>query len=219
MKIRTSVLVGTFSLLLYTTAIPVAQSGSNNQLFLLQESTSGALTGNTLTVDQSGATGSLVSGPTGARHPAIQSGSGNDLEIELTGTGGHVQFIQKNVGNAAGNSAKITAEENAVASLWQLGNGNSASLNVTGPLASGSGLLASGSIDQVGLDNVAELTVDGDGASGRIRQIGKRNDADLTVTGAGTTATFTQIGNSLTTPGGVQVISNGATVTITQTAF
>ena len=213
-------LVGASSLMFYAAAITMAQSGDNNQLFLLQESPSGSLTGNTLTVDQSEATGSLVSGLLDSGHPAIQRGSGNELEIEISGAGGSVRLLQDNSGSAGGNSADIFVQQSAAASLSQIGDGNSASLNVNG-------LLAEGAVVQDGLNNDANLTVVGNGASGEITQDGDENNAGLSVTGAGTSVSFTQAGNSMSytssydvnSSPGVQVISNGATVTITQTTF
>ncbi|MCY0094043.1 hypothetical protein [Hoeflea ulvae] len=224
MKNRSYVLVGTLSVLLSALAVPAAQSGNDNQLFLLQESPSGALTGNTLTVDQSAATGSLISGPLGAGDPAIQRGSGNELEIEITGEGGYVEFIQDNSGASAGNNGIINVGPGSTATLSQNGDGNTASLTVNG-------LAAQGAIVQEGLSNQADLNVVGNGASGEITQVGNGNVSGLTVTGAGTTVSFEQTGDGLsyatsydgvTVPGtapGVQVISNGASVTITQSTF
>lgn len=188
----------------------MASAGDGNQIYILQQSPLGLYGGNTLNVDQSGATASIVAGDLGAGSsaaPAVQDGIGNSGRIDISGIGGQVAFVQSGIGNDASVSLSSAL---GMASLQQDGNANAASLTVD-PLG------LSGAVLQVGNGNQADLSV-GAGAKGTLVQKGDNNQFGFAVSGVGTTASYTAIGNNLTPVGtGPVVISNGASVTITQT--
>lgn len=189
-----------------------AFSGSNNTIYVLQERSPGGA-GNTLEVDQSSASNSLVRG-LNEGEPAQQLGGGNTATLTIEGNGGVVELLQ-DTGSASGsgNIATIGTSSNALGIVSQIGTANLATLEV-------SGTLASGSIFQNGIGNNAGLVVAGTEANGSITQNGNNNVTNLAVTGAGTSVDYTVNGNNLTNVpgGGVQVYTNGATVTITQTS-
>lgn len=188
----------------------MAFAGDGNQIYILQQSPLGLYGGNTLNVDQSGATDSTVAGDFGAgasAAPAMQDGIGNSGQIDISGAGGQVAFLQSGIGNDASVSLSSAL---GMAYLQQDGNANTASLTVD-PLG------LSGAIMQIGNSNKAALSV-GAGAKGTLVQKGDNNQFGFSVSGAGTTASYTAIGNNLTPAGtGPVVISNGGSVTITQT--
>jgi hypothetical protein len=214
------------SAVLLTALCSAAYAGSNNQITIEQTGF-----GNNLTVDQSKASRSVVGGvlvgsgnTLSLTDTARQIGGGNtaDLTIEdLDGvSGGKIGLLQNNVSKTAAgagaNNAAISVLGGGQALVSQIGGANAASLSVRG-------LGATGAITQNGNRNDADLTVSGTGAQGAIEQIGNNNDLSLLVSGQGTNASYTLIGNNISNStaggGGVQVISNGATVTITQTPF
>jgi len=199
-----------------TTPLP-----GSNQIFVLQDSTSGS--GNTLFVDQSGARNSLVTGNSSGTAPATQFGSNNSAEVSIVGDGGRLILNQ---GTAAapgtGNQAFATLSgSNPLGTIQQLGTDNIANLTIDG--------LATGELFQDGEGNDGALTVTGNNAFGRLEQIGSNLEQALTVTGNNTEVTFTLTGNALApvtannsgtaTQGGVQVITNANSVTISQSAF
>lgn len=204
-----------------------AISGDGNQIYILQQNPAGIASGNTLEVDQSNATNSLIAGSfatntsllgTGllgiglnpALSPAVQDGVNNVGQITISGTGGQVVFLQ----TGTDNSATVTLSSAlGMAMLEQNGTNNTATLTVD-PLA------IRGDIQQFGKNNLADLTVSGKGASGALVQKGDNNQFGFTVTGTNTTASYTAIGNNMAPAGtGPVVISNGGAVTITQTQF
>ncbi|MEP9374472.1 hypothetical protein [Mesorhizobium sp. KR1-2] len=190
-----------------------AGAGNGNKLYLLQEKTFGT-EGNTLSVDQSQANDSIIRGLVSGQ-PATQKGSGNRAELTIDGNGGRVQLLQNNsISGGAGNSAVVNLSGNALAILGQVGAGNTANLSVAGELAQGS-------IFQTGKFNNADLSVSGNRAKGLVTQIGNNITTGLSVTGTGTTVSYTVNGNNVTNApgGGVQVYTNGAAVSITQTTF
>ena len=216
----------TISAVLLTALCSAAYAGSNNQITIEQTGI-----GNNLTVDQSKATGSVVGGVSmssanrlSLTNTARQTGGGNTANLTIEDadgvSGGKIGLLQNNASQAAvGTSANNVAASvlgGGLGLVSQIGGANVADLSVRG-------LGATGTINQRGHRNNAGLTVSGTGANGVINQIGNDNALDLQVSGAGTTASYTLIGNNISDTtaggGGVQVISNGATVTITQTPF
>lgn len=190
-----------------------ASAGNGNELYLLQERTFGT-EGNTLSVDQSLANNSIIRGLNSSQ-PATQKGDGNRAVLTIKGNGGRVSLLQNNsVLQGAGNSAVVNLSGNALATVSQIGAGNTADLTVAGKFAQGS-------ILQTGKSNNANLKVSGDGAKGLVAQVGNNNNTGLEVTGKGTTVSYTLIGSNVTNvpAGGVQVYTNGAAVSITQTTF
>lgn len=189
-----------------------AQAGDGNQIYILQQGPLGLDGGNTLNVDQSAASGSTVAGdfdPAGRTTPALQSGIDNSGQIIISGEGGQVAFLQQGISNTANVTLSSAL---GLAFLQQDGIGNAATLNVD-PLGVG------GTIQQIGNRNLADLTV-GAGAQGSLIQKGDNNQFGFTVSGAGASASYTAIGNNMAPAGtGPMVISNGASVTITQTQF
>jgi hypothetical protein len=216
----------TISAVLLTALCSAAYAGSNNQITIEQTGF-----GNNLTVDQSKATGrvvggaSLGSGNTLSLTPtARQTGSGNTANLTIEDadgvSGGRIGLLQNNVSQTTAgvgaNNAAVSVLGGGLGLVSQIGGANVANLSVRG-------LDATGTVNQRGHRNNAGLTVSGAGANGVIEQIGNDNALDLQVSGAGTSASYTLIGNNISNTtaggGGVQVISNGATVTITQTPF
>lgn len=180
-----------------------AVSADENKLYIMQNSGIFGLPGNTIFVDQSSASHSIVMGvpddvslnngtttPVNpAALPLVQIGSGNDANINLSGA-----F--------------------ALSMLSQVGDGNSANIGVSG---SGS----TGAIRQVGDRNIGEVDVTGSGLTGILIQNGNGNSQALNVTNAN--VTWIQNGNNIAQGGGAQgfttpsVVSNGGTVIVTQT--
>lgn len=191
-----------------------AIAGGGNEIYVLQESATGL--GNKLEIDQSGANDSLVRGLGDSElAPATQKGDGNSADLTITGNGGEIRLEQDNFATGQpGNTANVTVDGGNLATVQQLGSGNLATLGV-------SGSLTEGGIFQNGDGNNALLTVSGSNTSGSVTQNGDGNETALTVTGNGTAVDYTLNGNSVTNVpgGGVQVINNGAQVTITQTAI
>jgi hypothetical protein len=195
-----------------------SQAGDGNRIYVLQERTNGN-GGNTLSVDQSNANDSLVRGPLQGANQSLEAkqlGGDNKATLVIDGNGGTIQLLQSNPATEPGNgnTANVGLSGSGTALVSQIGSLNGAKLNVSGDLAKGS-------IVQTGDLNQAELKVEGSGASGSVTQDGNNNVTSLNVTGAGTSVNYTLNGSNLTTvPGsGVQVYTNGATVTITQSAF
>src|SRR5690606_22320114 len=130
--------------------------------------------GNTLFVDQSDASNSLVVGLEGEGSPALQAGGDNSAMLTILGDGGTVRFLQRNsaAGLGTGNRATVNLTDSATALLSQVGSMNKATLNV-------SGIGAKGSIVQKGLRNDARLDVVGAGAENSITQNGDDNSTAL----------------------------------------
>lgn len=190
-----------------------AIAGSDNEIYVLQQSSTGL--GNTLVIDQSNANESLVRGLGESEFaPATQKGDGNSADLTITGNGGEIRLLQDNFATGQpGNAAKVTVGGDNLATVQQVGSGNLAELEVTGSLSEGS-------ILQNGSQNDALLSVSGNNANGSITQNGDGNNTVLAVTGSGTSVDYTLVGDNVTNVqnGGVQVFTNGASVTITQTA-
>lgn len=194
-------------------ALPGAAAAGENTIYVLQDSGTG--TGNTLIVDQSLANDSVVRGFGSPLSPATQSGDDNFADLSIEGTGGVIQLLQDNAAvGLPGNAATITVDGDALALVRQEGAGNLATVDVSGELAQG-GVLQAGSL------NDARLTVAGSGATGSITQVGDNNETVLEVLGSGTVVDYTLNGSDLTNAqaGGLQVFTNGAIVTITQSTI
>lgn len=217
----TAGLLATTTAAIMLAASGLAFAGSGNTISIIQERTFG-VEGNTLVVDQTDADSSEVTGLNRTTlgnsldsTSAIQRGNGNEASLTIEGQGGTIQLLQDNSSSQGeGNTATVDVSNGGLARVGQVGSGNLATLSV-------SGALTEGNIFQNGTDNTAGLTVDGTNASGTITQNGDNITTNLAVTGAGTSVDYTANGQNVTNvpSGGVQVYTNGATVTITQTAF
>lgn len=193
---------------LYTT--PVA-AGDNNTLYVTQESGIGGLS-NTLTVDQSGATGSVVTGTGGA---ATQIGGGNVGTITLTGADASVMFNQNNDNPGDGtNTAEITGGNLAEIVLNQDGYGNVGTLEIEG-------FNNSGSLTQNGNENLGTVKILGDasGTTAELIQNGDGNQYSLEAVGNSTSIQWTQHGNGNATSVPASVTTNAGTVIVTQTRY
>ncbi|MDY8108313.1 hypothetical protein U0C82_04000 [Fulvimarina sp. 2208YS6-2-32] len=171
---------------------------------------------------------------------ALQIGSDNTARVDDDGTGNRIVLQQVGRPNGGANEATIAVNsggsqaaarsmdmdvEPALATEFlqgggsntafalQNGNGNSADVNIDG-----TGSL--GGLAQQGSGNTAALAVIGSGISGVGVQIGDDNDLGLVVQGtAGSDVSFTQIGNGITNAAAPSIVTNGATVVITQQSF
>lgn len=199
-----------FRALSAVTAIVLAGpiAAQDNSLYILQDNSTGGMS-NTLTVDQSAAGLSTVGT---AEVPVEQLGSGNDAAISIIGTGSTASLSQRSLGTSFdGNNVTVDLiGTELVGSVLQNGSGNTGTLRVNG-------IGAEASLVQDGDSNTGAVLVDGNGISGTLRQFGDRNDTTLTVGGAGTNVTYNVIGNGLVGSVPPSVVSNGATVTVTQT--
>lgn len=191
-------------------------AGDDNLLFIEQTSVAGG-SGNSLVVDQSLASGSVVAGDKMANTPARQSGPANTGRIELEGEGGAVLFQQQNTGLGAGtpNDAQLSGGAFATIALEQIGSGNLGRVDVG---AGGN----TGALFQYGTGNDGTVNVSGTGSTGTLYQKGDNNEAGLDVDGVNLTVQWNQVGNNIApvsqaTP--AQVISNAGTVIINQTSY
>lgn len=235
---RTPMLIAGTSIALVAVMMTGAIAGDRNEVLVWQESPNGTVHGNMLSIDQSAASDSLVTGinansvgllPSLALQAsgvnpllATQRGEGNAATLKLTGTGGEIQLLQASnplmpwvVGGAGGNNtASVTAETNDLAAVIQVGSQNSAEMTLLGN--------SSGLISQLGNNLSAGLNV-GAGGTGRIIQIGNNSSTGLVDVVAGANVTVTQIGNNISpvSPTAVQVVStsNPGAISITQTAW
>lgn len=187
----------------------VASAGDDNTIYIKQDSLF-ALEGNTLTLDQSSVSNTLVAGAVDGSVPALQEGGGNTANIDVTGDNAVIALLQSNPIGGSGNSVDLSAGTLATVLVNQVGIGNTGSVTV-------SGLGNTGMLDQKGDGNNGSVDVSGLGTTGKLVQVGDGNDFGLTVGGRGTNVTYQQIGNNLSPVGaGPSVVSNGGTVIITQ---
>lgn len=238
----------TMSAILLAALCGTAYAGDNNQITIKQDGFA-----NSLTVDQSQASNSIVGGVSLLNGPltgdasaklrlndtAEQKGTGNtatlkienftDDENDLLFDRGQIGILQDNSTPSAGpNVAFATVNGNGTGLVSQNGGGNTASMLITGLGSTGS-IYQQGNGNKAGDQSAVGLTVSGNNSSGTITQNGSNLVSGLGVTGNGTTVFYTLNGNNVSalpstdatgnSAGGVQVISNGATVTITQTRF
>lgn len=190
--------------------------GQDNELYLLQDSTSSPSQSNTLFVDQSLASSSLVAGDMAGDVPATQVGGGNSGDIVVSGENVSVLFSQGAVDAPAfGNTASVTASgANVVATLGQTGLGNSATLSIG---ANATTIDSSGTLIQTGNGNAGALSVDGTNMAGTLIQTGNNNVSDFAVSGRDSNVTYEIIGNGLSTAStGPSVFTNAGTVTVRQ---
>lgn len=191
-----------------------ALAGDSNTVVLLQDANSGP--GNTLFIDQSLATGSLLAGAPNALKPATQIGGGNMADIDLEGEGAAVFLTQNNsmMFNALGNEVSVFGGDLSNVVISQIGSGNQGTVEVPGE-----GSL--GVLRQFGNDNLGNVSVSGENSLGSLNQIGNRNSWSLDVSGDSTRVFAAQIGNDFSTLGGagLEVFSNGVTVNITTTTL
>jgi hypothetical protein len=181
----------------------VALAGSNNLLYLSQQTDPSALDPNLFDSDQTAATATMIGT---LNNPAQQSGHGNSAAITLkshcpylTESCGTAQLVQDNsvtgvaggliatAGTLAPNVANITISGLGNASVVQAGGDNRTTLTVD------SGL---GVVSQSGIGNQA--TVDLSGATnGNVAQVGNNNTANFSVTTLGNAnVSVQQIGNN-----------------------
>jgi hypothetical protein len=199
--------------------------------------------GNTISVDQSRATGSEIKGlklNSGLLDPnslqielideAQQLGGNNDAEIDISGAGGRVYLYQNNTLDAPSgngrNTASIDSENGGVGLVWQNGFDNTARLEVNGGLDMSPALIVGqqnidGAILQYGSNNNGSV-VTGEG-SALLVQNGDGNNAELDVSAspAGTSVVYTQNGNNMNSAAAAQVFTTavGGTVSVTQSSF
>lgn len=217
----------TMSAILLAALCGTAYAGDSNQITITQDGLA-----NSLTVDQSQANNSIVGGTElngdnrlSLGSSAKQLGNGNTADLTITKDGsldgGQIGLFQSNSSQSGSpNNAIVSVLGSGLGLVSQDGEGNIANIHVEGENTTGN-VSQTGNFNQVGTLSTPGLSVTGKNASGKIIQKGNGNDTALTVFGDGTSVTYTAAGDGLATtiPGGVQVISNGATVTITQTRF
>ncbi|MEQ6249445.1 hypothetical protein ABMC89_11200 [Sulfitobacter sp. HNIBRBA3233] len=191
-----------------------AVQADDNRLFITQDSSIGGAGGNTLFVDQSLATNSTISGALDSDTPAQQIGGGNTAQVNIANTDGRVALNQITTdGGTTGNNANVNLSGLlATGVLTQVGIDNDGRLNVSGDGASGF-------LEQRGDGNTGFVEVTGARAVGRLLQNGNNNSTGLSVTGAGADVTLTQNGNNIITAPSVvpSVTTNGGRLTINQT--
>lgn len=214
-----------------------SQAGDGNVIHIKQESPAGSQVGNSLSINQFEANGSLVAGPSvpsllpylgltldtaasGSLRPALQRGEGNEATVTMKGDGGTLLLLQDTspgmrLQTATGGTSNVATVNTAGAALGaviQMGTGNDATLDLDN---------SRGLIGQFGTNLTANLSV-GERGNGQIVQVGNGSTAALTVP-EGASATYVQIGNGLESVGqtGVQIITatNPGMITINQTAW
>lgn len=193
-----------------------AALAQNNQILIEQIAPVGASVGNTLIVDQSAASNSLVAGAPNGQNFELLVDQGTTTTGTIDGNTINVFSAEETATQfGSGNRASIALRDNGtVAGLEQIGNGNFATIDVSGDNAFGS-------IIQQGDRNRGTLTVAEAGGLGELIQIGNDNDTVLSVAGNPNSAvSFTVQGNGVTTnvPASV-VTSSGGQVTIIQRQF
>lgn len=223
----------------------LVHAGESNTIYIKQESPAGSSTGNSLSIDQSDASNSLVAGPSlrtllpfaglsldsafqGTQKPALQRGEGNSASITIS------DIRDENSGNVVSNRGilLLLQDTSPGRALQQPNNGTSNVANATLAGESLGAIIqmgtgndatlnlnnANGLIGQFGTDLRASLAVT-PGGSGQVVQVGNNNDVAVEVSGGGS-ASYTQIGSNLNTNNQVQIFTNTTgTVNITQTGF
>lgn len=232
-----------------TTVACVAAGGmalaeSGNNAAVLQETTEGAAVGNSLSIDQSGATGSTVAGVTRNGTDPIDNANTISLEDEEGDQPDATEFLSLE-------DPLITF--NREGSATQSGSGNTADIEVTGigtevglfqdgidnegTITAGSGQIllyqegdgntgtlttedgaARASLLQDGNGNTASVEVSGLDTQGLLAQIGDGNETELNVATQGATVSFTVDGNNTSASLPASVVSNagGGQITIIQ---
>lgn len=218
-------------------AAPVS-AGDNNSAFVRQLSPDGSINGNVLSLDQTGATNATVKGVSnilagnGAAFAlgllgntsqiATQRGEGNTATLTMTGNGGQLELfqtaspLQQWAPGAAGgnNTANIELNAAGLAGIVQIGSDNIAGISVLGDGARGL-------VSQAGSNLTADLTV-GSGGTGRIVQIGSNIDSGSVTIPPDSMVTLTQTGSNISPLGtGLQVLiaTNPGHIVINQTSW
>ncbi len=222
----------------------MAVAGSGNNATVLQKTPVTANTGNSLSIDQTAADGSIVAGvkrtetnPDDAVSIDVKQGAnGNEIEFLTPGT----PLITADTAGAAtqdgiGNEAAITVTgSDTFVGLRQIGDNNSTGIEGitaksgevllfqngngnTGTLST-SDSAALASLLQEGNGNTATVIVSGTDSQGTLAQIGDGNTTDLNVDTAGASVSFTVQGNntSSTLPANVVSSAGGGQITIIQ---
>ena len=247
MKTRSRITSGIAAMALGALASIPAHAGNNNVLILKQEGT-----GNEIHVDQSNADNSQIGGiqlvpsiatpdpllslndatfnqidltldETGAlANPATQIGINNRASITLDGDGGAV-FLQQGTNATQGdNVATVDVTSGPVggsfAAIIQDGSNNTAAATINGSLSEANILQRGDSND--GTVSVGTSNLQVDNVRATLNQIGNGNDTELQVTGitAGEYS-YTVIGDNTTTSVPAAIITNGASVSITQSTL
>lgn len=189
-------------------------SADFNRISIVQNQSGGNMIGNTLFVDLSSASSSMLAGSQDFSQPAAQYGDGNSAEIYASGEFVEVLLQQGTLASPAlNNSMDVSATGvDLLGEALQFGDGNIATLTL-------SGLSSSAHILQDGNLNEGILDVSGTLSSGTLTQTGNSNFTDLSVSGVQTNVTYNLIGDNLSPANnGVVVFSNAGNLIITQTA-
>ena len=200
------------------TGAAFAQDG--NVIIIEQISDGGG--GNTLIVDQSKASNSLVAGvpsdnPFGLSNDPITD-TGNFIVFGATAGGQNavttVSGDSRATQDGSLNSAVITLAGNgSFAGLEQFGVDNKATINVTGDFAGGI-------IVQDGDDNIGSVSVQENGGFGELIQLGDGNETSFAVSGSpDASVSWTIEGNNVSTSANIPasiVTNSGGQVTIVQ---
>lgn len=214
-------------------------AGNNNVLILTQEGTA-----NTISVDQRNANDSQVGGVAFTEAPQLQNSELNVIDLNVDEAGA---ISNPTLQLGSDNQATITLEGNDSTVFLQQGgdlsdNGNRATINIDSGITGGS--LAA--ILQDGSNNVANTTINGsfsesnilqrgDDNQGRVdigssdfavnnvkaslTQVGNGNNTELQVTGINAGEySYTVIGDNTSTSVPAVIVTNGASVSITQTS-
>ena len=213
-----------------------ADAGDRNVLILLQEGST-----NSISVDQQGANDSQVGGVAydsannafnridlstneadALANPVLQLGERNSADVTLTGEGGTV-FLQQQgqTPNTDGfdNTANITVNSTAgggnLAAVLQAGNNNAATIAINGSLSEAN-VLQDGN-GNLGTVQVGDSNLPLSNVRATLTQDGNGNNTELQVFGINNSEySYTVIGDNTTTSVPAVIITNGASVTITQ---
>ncbi|TQE98538.1 MAG: hypothetical protein FKY71_13325 [Spiribacter salinus] len=222
------------SIFTLTTALCVATggmalAGSGNNASVLQESPSGAEFGNSLTIDQSGASGSTVAGVSrtsadpGDATATISLVDGDGNALDASASPDETEFLSlespllsfqedgRATQSGSGNEASITVTgSGTTVGLYQNNSGEPSGRGNTGTITANSGQVL---LYQDGSGNSGTLTTE-DGASlASLLQEGSGNKGTVTVSGSEAEGLLAQIGNENITD--LTVDTEGATVSFT----
>jgi len=237
-RIRTGLALA--SVVAITTA-GAAAAGSGNNASVLQESFANSVTGNSLSIDQTDANGSIIAG---AERTGADPDEANRIDSNQGANGNEIEFLTPNAPlitadtagaatqSGSGNEATITTGGSGTfVGLRQTGDNNTAGITGTsgqvllfqdgngndGTLSTSDGATLA-SLLQAGNDNTATVTVSGIDSEGVLAQIGSGNTTDLNVDTNGASVSFTVQGNntSATLPANVVSSAGGGQITIIQ---
>lgn len=217
-----------------------AQAGDNNVLILKQEGTA-----NEISVDQQNANNSQIGGvalvpglkledttfnqidlttdEAGAlANPATQLGTGNTANITLEGEGGAV-FLQQGGQITDGNNNATVAINSGLnggsfAAILQDGSNNSANATINGSLSEAD-ILQQGNGNQ-GTVTIGANGLPTDNVRATLTQNGNNNNTELQVTGINAgDYSYTVNGSNTSTTVPAIIVTNGASVSITQSSL